>query len=539
MDENIAKKLQILFDNFKKALPSKLHNIEIAWQMQLQVIDFNEMQKLHCDIHGLCGSAGTYGFIELGKTARKIEILLKNILDRKQITNNEQKEITIYVSELNSLLNVFSEKVVQATNLDIATNKLIYILEQDQNIVQEITENLKNVGYQTISIKDLNSLEAEIKLQAPIAVVIDTKYLDKNNKSFEAILKQQENFPFQLFCILAEDGISDRLKAIRIGCDAFFPRPIDIPSLTQTLNHKCNLLAAAPYKILIIDDLESLAEYYKLILNQAGMIANAITNPLELLKAIDSFKPDLLLMDIYMPECSGLELSAILRLESKYAKIPIIFLSTEADRNKQLSAISLGGGDDFLMKPIAPQHLISAVRSRAKRASILNYFMSTDSLTGLLNHESIIAQLNIEISRALQKNTSLSFIMLDVDNFKKINDTFGHAWGDEVLKKISTLLQVRLRSVDLVGRYGGEEFAIILPGANAKDSEKISNDLRRQFSKFRFTIDQNTSFSATFSAGISSFSKNKNANTMIVEADESLYEAKRLGKNRVVIFGFK
>jgi len=86
--------------------------------------------------------------------------------------------------------------------------------------------------------------------------------------------------------------------------------------------------------------------------------------------------------------------------------------------------------DDFLTKPISPQHLISAVRSRSKRANILNYYMTTDSLTGLLNHSSILKQLTIELARAKQAKVPLSFIMLDIDNFKKVNDQYGHPVGD-------------------------------------------------------------------------------------------------------------
>lgn len=187
------------------------------------------------------------------------------------------------------------------------------------------------------------------------------------------------------------------------------------------------------YRILILDDSQSLAEFYSLILKQADMITRAITKPLDLLKELETFQPDLILMDIYMPECSGLELAMLLRKDRRYTKIPIIFLSTEDDKNKKLAAISLGG-DDFLTKPVSPQDLVSAVRSRSNRASILNYYMTTDSLTGLLNHSSVLNRLNIEISRATQQKSSLSFVMIDIDNFKLINDTYGHPFGDAVIK---------------------------------------------------------------------------------------------------------
>ena len=233
-----------------------------------------------------------------------------------------------------------------------------------------------------------------------------------------------------------------------------------------------------------------------------------------------------------MPECTGLELAAVLRQEVNHTKIPIIFLSTEEDKNKKLFAISLGG-DDFLTKPISAQHLISAVRSRAKRASILNYYMTTDSLTGLLNHSSILKQLNVELLRAKQKDMPLSFIMVDIDQFKIINDTYGHPLGDVVIKKLAELFLTRLRNQDIVGRYGGEEFALILPGATIADSKKICDVLRVQFSKYGFTADDKEFF-VTFSAGISCFDGVNDAASIILEADKALYKAKQMGRNRVL-----
>ena len=311
----------------------------------------------------------------------------------------------------------------------------------------------------------------------------------------------------------------------------FFQKPVDISYLTRLLSHKYGETTGEPYRILIIDDAPSLADYYSLILTQAGMIARAITNPMELLKEIEAFQPDLILMDIYMPGCTGLELATVLRHEINYTKIPIIFLSTEEDKNKKLFAISLGG-DDFLTKPIPPQDLISAVLARSKRASILNYYMTTDSLTGLLNHSSILKELDIELTRAKQKKIPLSFVMIDIDHFKKINDTYGHPVGDIVLKKLAELFLTRLRNQDTIGRYGGEEFVLILPGANLIDSKKICNDLRVNFSKICFK-EAGMSFFVTFSAGISFFSGENSAKNIILDADLALYKAKNMGRNQV------
>jgi len=536
MDGKLQSKLQTLFAIYTKNLPDKIQSIERQWQTLLINWDTTQFQNFHRDVHSLCGSAGTYGYAELSNAARQMEIFLKSLLANDTISIEQQEKITGFIEQLKLVLVEQLPKKIELFGIhstEVSDNKLIYIVEQDKPLATELIESLNHAGYNSFCLQDIYTLNTAVVEKPPIAIILDTHFLEKTGLEEIIELQRQQPTPIQLFCIVPNSDLLPRLEAVRAGCNAFFQKPVDLFDLTQTLNQKCSV-AGESYRILIIDDSESLADYYSLILSQAGMITEAISNPLQLLHKMESFRPDLLLMDVYMPECTGLELAAVLRQESRYTKIPIVFLSTEDDTLKKLSAISLGG-DDFLTKPISPQHLISAVRSRAKRAGVLNYYMTTDSLTGLLNHSSILKQLDSELMHAKQKKIALSYIMVDIDNFKQINDTYGHPIGDTVIKKLATLLLVRLRSQDIIGRYGGEEFAIILPSADTRKSKEICDDLREQFSQFSFVVDEKEFF-VTFSAGISGFTEQEDAQTIIEEADKALYQAKQMGRNRVIIF---
>ncbi|MBL7478439.1 diguanylate cyclase [Legionella bononiensis] len=537
MNINAQNKLNELIAIYSKNLPEKIHRIEMLWKEQQHHWNVDHFQDFHREVHSLCGSSGTYGYMELSKAARQMEVFLKNILTQGQLTQEDKKHIASYINQLKKVLSLELPKklpVVESRPEPQVEKMVVYILEQDKNLNRQLYESLKQIDYEPFQIQDLITLRRAVEEQVPVAIILDTYYLKNNGIEYILELQKEQPIPIQLLCILPNEDIKPRLEAIRAGCTAFFQKPIDVIQLTQILNYKCSTIADESYRILIIDDSESLAEYYSLILNQAGMNARAITNPLNLLKELESFKPNLLLMDVYMPECTGFELAAVLRQESRYTKIPIIFLSTEDDKDKKLFAISLGG-DDFLTKPISPQHLISAVRSRSKRASILNYYMTTDSLSGLLNHSSILNQLDIQLAKARQEHLPLSFIMVDIDHFKKINDSFGHPVGDMVIKKLSSMFLSRIRSQDNVGRYGGEEFALIFPGTTPHHSKTIADNLREQFSQCRFIIE-NEHFSVTFSAGISFFDGFKSGSTIIEQADQALYQAKQLGRNLVVIF---
>jgi diguanylate cyclase (GGDEF)-like protein len=239
---------------------------------------------------------------------------------------------------------------------------------------------------------------------------------------------------------------------------------------------------------------------------------------------------------MHMPGCTGLELAAIIRQQPAYVSIPIVFLSTEANRDRQLAAMHLGG-DDFLTKPIKPDHLISAVTSRVQRARTLRSFMIRDSLTGLLNHTNTREHLDIEVARAQRQHGLLTLALLDIDHFKAVNDTYGHPTGDRVIKSLARLLQQRLRKTDIIGRYGGEEFAVILPHTDGLTAVKLLDEIRATFAHVRHQVDD-CAFSVTFSCGIACFPDYADATQLTHAADQTLYDAKRSGRNQVLLANF-
>jgi len=171
---------------------------------------------------------------------------------------------------------------------------------------------------------------------------------------------------------------------------------------------------------------------------------------------------------------------------------------------------------------------------RAERMRIIRSYMDRDSLTGLINHTKAEEQLDIAMERARRQGGSLSFAMIDIDNFKEVNDTYGHPSGDRVIMSLARLLQQRLRKTDVVGRYGGEEFAVILSDTAASNAAKVLDAIRLSFSRIKNQAD-GREFSVTFSCGIATFSGHGDAALLTSAADKALYEAKRDGRNRIVI----
>jgi diguanylate cyclase (GGDEF)-like protein len=237
---------------------------------------------------------------------------------------------------------------------------------------------------------------------------------------------------------------------------------------------------------------------------------------------------------MYMPECSGTELAKVIRHNERYVSVPIIYLSAEDDLDKQLDAMS-EGGDDFLTKPIKPRHLIATVRTRAARARSLKARMVRDSLTGLYNHTHTLQLLEDARLRARRDGQPLTFAMLDIDHFKKVNDTYGHPMGDRVIKSLALFLKQRLRKTDQIGRYGGEEFAVVLADTDAQAAYRVLDDIRRRFAEIHYPA-QPQDLCCTFSCGIAELTEDMDIKALSKHADEALYLAKHGGRNRVEIY---
>jgi diguanylate cyclase (GGDEF)-like protein len=300
----------------------------------------------------------------------------------------------------------------------------------------------------------------------------------------------------------------------------------------ERLDQFAQRMLQEPFRVLIIEDEALTASFCARVLESVGMEVVVVHDPLGAMAPLADLRPDLVLMDLHMPGCSGAELAAVIRQEDSYVGLPIVYLSCECNREDQLSALNQGA-EDFLTKPISPAHLVSIVTARALRGRQLRGLMERDRLTGLLNNGSMKEQLRREMGRAARNGAPLSFAMIDLDHFKRVNDLHGHPAGDSVLVNLARLLQRRLRKTDIIGRYGGEEFGVILPDTKPETAARVIDGLRRSFAELTHAIGDEA-IQLSFSAGIANFPDHTLPASLIRAADAALYEAKRGGRNRVV-----
>ena len=553
--------LEKLKSEYKAQLPEKIAAIQSDWQLLNTNWQNERMVQLHRNVHSLIGTSGTFGFNDVSKTARTLEEQLKPLLTHK--TEDYKISAELYETAthiINNIANLISPPIVEPSpnsesmyfsdsdsdsdfsELDkqlsqtrnsgtVAQDILIYYLDHEITAPELLLQNLLSYGFNSKHFRSMPQLADAIQHKQPSLVIIDLTLPDISVENIFDLARTFVQRGIKVFIFSGKDDFISRLHSVRAGIHSYVTKPADIPALVGMIRNHLNLNINKPTHILIVDDQVSIAEFYKTILEQAGMKVTIEINPYEVLPAMQVQGPDLLLLDLNMPEVNGDELAAVIRQQEQYQSIPILFISANAHPDKKTDLLEIGS-DDLLSKGMPPEELVRHVKSRVERAKTLTAMMYQDSLTGLLNH----AQIQLAAERVFQhcnrKGSTFTIAMIDIDKFKSVNDTYGHLTGDRVIKALSQLLQQRLRVTDYIGRFGGEEFLLIMPDININDAGSLLNGLRKAFSQIDFK-ENGVHFNVSFSAGVAENTGMANFMEQIKIADEALYRAKQRGRNVV------
>lgn len=354
----------------------------------------------------------------------------------------------------------------------------------------------------------------------------------------DALITLASHHESDLLVILATDtnlSFEQRLSATAFGSVTLFGPEADIKTLRNLIRSRARDSQLNGYKVLLIDDTRTDAYKALMYMREEGLEVMYIQDPTEVLAAIEEFTPDVVVTDFHMPGANGDQVASVIR-QDREATMPIVFLSSERDAETQLMALSKGA-DGFVQKPLEKGAFIKALKSIISRSKSFETRMRRDPLTGLLNHGQFMDSASRVAARGgTQSNT---IVMIDIDHFKTVNDTYGHLVGDKVLVMLAETLSNSLRSTDHVGRLGGEEFAVVMEGADVEAAKLVIDRLRYLFSSIQFDSDleqsnpSGGSFGCTFSAGVAVLSGR--VTDCIKAADEAMYRAKRNGRDQVAI----
>ena len=542
-------KMEQLRAKFSHQLPTRIDDARRCFaDLQQQPATPNLIAPLHLVLHSMRGTGQSLGFTELGAAAARGEQLVEQLSENLSTNDNLMAAIAQCLAQIETAAGVLvhgepaagSEETAPSYELPQASaalsaraDQLVYLCDDDPVSLALIASQLLCFGYQCELFHGIDELLAAVEREMPTVLIMDIMFpegADAGTAAMAALGRTGQQCP--VIFLSSRTDFEARLNAIRAGGEAYFCRPVNVLELVAALDRLIAPPTPEPYRVLVVDDEPDMSRLHCTILEQAGMVTRSAHQPQHVLELATAFRPDLVLMDMYMPVCSGHELSKLLRQIPDFVGLPIVFLSRETDKALQFMAMSIGA-DGFLTKPIAPDELVMSVSLRAERMRILRGLMVKDSLTGLFNHTACTQLLESALDSAQRQGGSVSFAMIDLDSFKAVNDTHGHPAGDQVLLALARVLRQRLRRSDLVGRYGGEEFAVIMHDVTPEKAHELMDELRSFFGKVVIHADH-THFSCTFSCGIASSPQFATVTALREAADGAMYQAKRTGRNRVV-----
>ncbi len=287
-------------------------------------------------------------------------------------------------------------------------------------------------------------------------------------------------------------------------------------------------------KILIIDDDPDALDVAKTRLGKEGLDIVCADGGALGLKIARQEIPDLILLDVDMPDMSGFDVCRALKADAELCMIPVLFLSGSTTAEDKIRGLDLGA-IDYVAKPFDAFELRARVRAALRTKHLQDMLFEHahfDPLTGLPNRRALVERMQQEWARIERHGGRLSFIMADIDHFKHVNDRYGHNVGDRLLQEVAAAIAAECREVDLPVRYGGEEFAIVVPNQDVAGAVHLAERCRRGIAG-ACTAVHNEVVSATASFGVADASGASSPEILMQRADEALYRAKEAGRNRV------
>jgi len=378
--ETVLDEMKTLRESYAAELPEKLSSIDDAWEaFDCGKGDPEQLESIYHMVHDLAGSGGTFGLKDLSIAARNLEMLIKDLIDSGHSLSQEHlKKIKSLMTELHSAAAEPKELGGELGQVVLKTsgeqkNRRIFVVEDDKHLAKELDLQLRHAGYEVSVLGTPEGLKDKVDTTPPAAILMDIIFPQDGLAGTKAIkeIQHAQKLLIPVIFMSKRDDMEARLSAARAGGMYYFTKPFDVDNLVQALDELTAERTKEPYRVLIVDDDVSVAKLYSSALERAGMLTSVVNDPMQALERIAAFKPELILMDVYMPNCKGTELAAVIRQGRKYTDVPIVFLSAETDFDKQMAALNLGG-DDFLNKSIDINSLVKMITPRVKRARILN-----------------------------------------------------------------------------------------------------------------------------------------------------------------------
>ena len=369
-----------LRESFVRSLAKRLDDVKTHWDAVLDSGgDRADMTNFVGAIHYFAGGAGVYGYVSMSRLAYRILAHIQPCIDNKVAFTSEirstvdrllialcQQKIHFETGgpDITSAIYEKPDVVIEEEGWSELSNE-VYILEQSPDEELALRVFLENSGFHAHAFKSLHKLQKAIGDAQPRAIILDLQQCNQDATAASYITNMQRQSARNPVFALSDTGdVKARLQAVKLGATHFFLKPVDGYRLVDVLHKMTNIGGAS--RVLVVDDDPQTAQYVAVHLRMEGLDVQIINDPYQILDAMSRFNPDLILTDLYMPGCNGLDMATLIRQHEVYFDVPIVFLSSENEEQTRLTALQLGS-DDFFTKSIDIDVVAKAIKSRLDR----------------------------------------------------------------------------------------------------------------------------------------------------------------------------
>ena len=449
----------------------------------------------------------------------------------------------------------------------------ILVVDDDPMNVKLMVAILNREGYESLTAVDGAEALAQVRRHQPDLILLDVMMPGIDGYQVARELKADPTTAtIPIIMITALDGTEDKVCGLECGADEFLSKPVNSAELLARVKSMLRLkqyqeqlqvrtrsqksfsentdpapaagVASRRQHVLLVEDCASDLRLLSGQIKDQSYAVSVAHDGEEALQRILAGGIDLVLLDIFLPGMDGFEVCQRLKESAMTRDIQVVLITCLKDLEGKIKGMELGA-DDYLVKPVEGRELAARIKALLAKKSYLDKLHAhyeqalssaiSDGLTGLYNQTYFKKFLDLELKRSLRQHYPTSLLMLDLDDFKGLNDRFGHPAGDRVLRETAGLIRAAIREVDLAARYGGEEFAVVLPYSDAQGARVVSERILGAIRSLCLEDDQGARLDpVTASIGIAVCPDDAgDAETLIQQADAMLYEAKNKGKNRV------
>lgn len=492
-------------------------------------------QQARRNLHSLKGGLGTFGLHQASELAAQVQ----KELDQLWATSSQHvldspvlEPLSEQLATVRQLLEAAVTPCITLSESPMPTIGNCLVLTQDATLWQALSQEAIAWDVALAQVEQWEDLAAAVERHEPLGLVLDWSNGPSDSTKLPDLLA---SLPQQIPMIALTESVDLEalVRVSRLGCDRYLPRTSSSFQILSSVAEILKAVHSLDAKILVVDDDRALLQRVRQILTPWGLSLTLLDEPKNFLHTLEENIPDLVILDYEMPAFSGTDLCRVLRSSPQWENLPIVFLSAHNDPST-LQTVFEAGADDYVSKPVNAPELVQRVLNRLERTQLLRRLADTDSLTGLSNRRKSVQEMNRLFVLARRQQKPVSFVELDVDHFKQINDEYGHGVGDRILQQLGEHLRQTFRGEDVTARWGGEEFVLGFYGAAKAEAIARLNDLLYALQHQGIKVSPEQTLPISFSAGVAEYPQDgRTCEQLYRSADRALYQAKAAGRSRI------